>query len=268
MKEYSFEGRTAEEALLKASEELKMNIRDMDYDVIEGESRMFGLVKKVTVNVKLPDGKVREVEEYNEDNNVVELPVKTEPDEDEQKTVPMIGDEAGKVLDQIISLMDMTATATVEETEQEIRIQLISDEPDGLTGKDGRVLSSLQFLLNRIMNHKSEIRKHVLIDMDGFREKREEQLKEDAIKLANKAVETKKILTMGPINSKDRRIVHLALKENSEVSTRSEGTGPHRRVLIIPRGYTGPRPQNGGRKRGRRQRRNEPSNEPKSSTSD
>lgn len=274
MKEYTFEGRTPEDALLKAAEELNMNIRDMDYKVVEGESRMFGLVKKVTVHVKVPDEQVQAMEEEKPAmESVIEKPVAM-PDpapaveETEKPTGILIGDEVGNVLNRLIHLMGMTATTSMEETDQEVRVDLYSESPEELTGTDGRVLSSIQFIVNRIVNRKAEARKHVLIDVDGFKERREEQLREDALSLVAQAVEAKKIFKMGPMNSRDRRIVHLALKDNTDVSTRSEGTGPNRRLLIIPRGYRGNRSQNNGRKRGRNRKQGEANGNQKTSVSE
>ena len=276
MKEYTFEGRTPEEALLKASEELNMNIRDMDYRIEEGESRMFGLVKKVTVHVSVPEEKIRAIAEEERAVEAMEAEAakQAEIDKETKKTkmpekavnavekeaVDLIRDNVRTTLDRLISLMGITASITISETDQDVLVELSGENTEDLTGRDGRVLTSIQFIVNRIVNRRAETRKHVLIDVDGFREKREEDLRQEARKLVEQAVKANKIFTMGPMNSKDRRIVHLELKDSSEVSTRSEGTGPHRRLLIIPRGYrgSGSRAQNGRKRRGRRRKQSEP----------
>jgi len=266
VKEYTFEGRTPEDALLKASEELNMNIRDMDYTVVEGESRMFGLVKKVTVHVRVPESQMQAIAEEERAVEAIEAKIEEESSisekaetkakpVDEPVTEPMalIGEDVRVVLEKLIKLMGMTATIKISETDQDVMVELASETSEDLTGRDGRTLSSIQFIVNRIVNRKADPRKHILIDVDGFKEKHDENLREEARKLVEQAVAANKIFTMGPMNSKDRRIVHLELKDNSDVSTRSEGTGPNRRLLIIPRGYRGGnnRSQNGNKRRSR-----------------
>lgn len=254
MKEYTFEGRTLEDALLKASETLGINIRDMDYEVTEQETRMFGLVKKMIVKVNVPDDlklPADEDEDFVPETPSVEEPVQVQDSE--------IKGNVETVIARIVELMGMDVTMSLQETQSEVLVDISSPDIDYLIGKDGRVLTSLQFIVNRIVNRKAETRKHVLIDAGGYKEKREERLQEKAQELARRAVESGEVIRMGTMNARDRRIVHLALKDVNEVSTRSEGDGAKRRVVIIPKNRkSGRRGQNGGRKKGRRQAQSAP----------
>ena len=249
MKEYTFEGRTQEEALLKASEKLGLNIRDMNYEVTEQESRMFGLVKKVVVRVRVPD-------EFQLPQEPEETVVEEEESSDAEQNVPQtlakIGNRVEDVLGQILGLMGMDAGFSIEETDNEVMIDIYGTDIEYLIGKDGKVLTSLQFVVNRIVNRKAEVRKHVLIDAEGYKEKRDERLQEKAVGMAIKAVEKGDVVRMGPMNARERRIVHMALKDRDDVTTRSEGNGSTRRVAIIPRNR---KRRNGDKKRGRKQER-------------
>lgn len=102
-----------------------------------------------------------------------------------------------------------------------------------LIGKRGQTLSSLQYLLN-IVFHKEfkNVEGRLLIDVEGYRSRREKTLQRLAINLAEKVVATKKQLALEPMNPQDRRIIHTALQDNPAVTTYSEGEEPHRKVII------------------------------------
>jgi spoIIIJ-associated protein len=102
-----------------------------------------------------------------------------------------------------------------------------------LIGKRGQTLSSLQYLLN-IVFHKEfkNVEGRLLIDVEGYRSRREKTLQRLAVNLAEKVVATKQQLALEPMNPQDRRIIHTALQDNPAVTTYSEGEEPHRKVII------------------------------------
>ncbi len=95
-------------------------------------------------------------------------------------------------------------------------------------------LSALQFVANRVVNRPGRQRRHVIIDAEGYRARREEALASMARRLGKQAVEEGKIITFEPMSPQDRRIVHLALAKFGGVVTKSDGEGEQRRVQIIP----------------------------------
>jgi spoIIIJ-associated protein len=101
-------------------------------------------------------------------------------------------------------------------------------------GRYGETLKALEHLLNLISREGGPSRP-IRLDSDGYRERREENLKRIALASAREALRRRRPVTMEPMTSWERRVVHLALKEHLEVDTRSVGDEPQRRVVIWPR---------------------------------
>ena len=149
---------------------------------------------------------------------------------------------ADKALDfvvEVLTKMGMDCTVDLMENEPEdppsdIRIEIIGEDAHRLIGKKGQTLSALQFLTNRIVNRPTLPHRHILIDSDGYRQRREAALGKMAKQLGQQAVDEGKIITFEPMSAQDRRIVHLALAKFAGVVTKSEGKGAGRRVQIIP----------------------------------
>jgi len=149
---------------------------------------------------------------------------------------------ADKALDFIVEVLSkMTMDCTVdlmenapEDPASDIRIEIIGNDAERLVGKKGQTLAALQFLANRVINRPQLTRRHVIIDADGYRARRENALSTMAQKLGKQALEEGKIITFEPMSAQDRRVVHLALAKFAGVVTKSEGKGATRRVQIIP----------------------------------
>ena len=116
----------------------------------------------------------------------------------------------------------------------EIRIEIEGRDSGRIIGKKGQVLSAIQHIVNRVVNRPGLDRRHVVVDAEGYRQRREDTLATMAQRLGKKALEEGKIITFEPMNPRDRRIVHLALAKFPGVVTKSDGEGEGRRVQIIP----------------------------------
>lgn len=121
-----------------------------------------------------------------------------------------------------------------EENPEEIRIEIVGKDSARIIGKKGQVLQALQFLTHRVINRPGEDRRHILVDAEGYRSRRDDNLATMARKLGKEALKLGKIITFEPMNPRDRRVVHLALAKFEGVITKSEGEGDDRRVQIIP----------------------------------
>lgn len=172
-------------------------------------------------------------------------PAKAKDDDDADD--PTIEDfeedgRADKALDFIVDVLSkMTMDCTVdlmenapEDPPSDIRIEITGNDAERLIGKKGQTLAALQFLANRVINRPQLSRRHVIIDADGYRARRENALSTMAQKLGKQALEEGKIITFEPMSAQDRRVVHLALAKFAGVVTKSEGKGATRRVQIIP----------------------------------
>lgn len=105
-----------------------------------------------------------------------------------------------------------------------------------LIGRHGHTLDSLQYLVSKVAQRLTGDEKTILIvDVENYLERQKEKLKELALSLADKAKETGTEIPMRPMSSKDRRIVHLTLKDHEHVTTESRGEGLRRRVVVVPK---------------------------------
>jgi spoIIIJ-associated protein len=142
-------------------------------------------------------------------------------------------------VDMLLEKMDMDAEVTLapddgEGSADEIRLEIEGPDAGRVIGKRGMVLVAIQYLTTRIAHKPGEPRKHIAVDAEGYRARHEDQLAEMARKLARRVAKEGKIITFDPMSARDRRVVHMALKEITEVRTESHGEGPDRRVQIIP----------------------------------
>lgn len=148
-------------------------------------------------------------------------------------------DRALDLIVDVLTRMGMDCTVDLMENEPEdpasdVRIEISGKDASHLIGKKGETLAALQFICNRVINRPTLSRRHVLIDADGYRQRRETALATMAKRLGKQAVDEGKIITFEPMTAQDRRIVHLALAKVQGLVTKSEGKGAARRVQIIP----------------------------------
>ena len=130
------------------------------------------------------------------------------------------------------------AARVVQDDGQEIHIDLVGEDEMRVIGAKGDVLLSLQFLINRMVGRHTESEELVVLDAAGYRDRRKNALAELARRLAKRAREENKAVRLSPMSAHDRRIFHITLKEMEGVTTRSEGDGLYRRLLIIPSEFT------------------------------
>lgn len=261
MREEVFEGRSEEEALLKASDTLGVNISDMDYEVVEQETGLFGLFRKsVKVRVRVPDevqGIVYRESVSTGGHHDAHAPAEDAAEDSAGPAGPegvgatARGPEAEAALRGILERMGVDAEVTTIEDEEAIRLNIATSERDVVIGRDGEVLSALQFVLNKIVNRFPEGRKRIVLDAEGFRDRRTEELTRMAERLADKAVRTGRVIRLTAMNAQDRRVVHMALKDWPGLTTRSEGDGLFRCLMIVPTG-AGEQPGTGRRSASRR----------------
>jgi spoIIIJ-associated protein len=148
-------------------------------------------------------------------------------------------DQALDFVVDVLTKMGMDCTVDLMENDpgdpaSDIRVEISGHDAGKLIGKKGQTLAALQFLTNRVVNRPSRPRRHILIDADGYRARREQALSSMAQRLGKEAVSEGKIITFEPMSAQDRRVVHLSLAKSPGLVTQSEGKGATRRVQIIP----------------------------------
>lgn len=149
---------------------------------------------------------------------------------------PEAVDRAREFLAGIVERMQIEAEIKVEELEDKVVLDIVCEEPSRLVGKRGQIIDALQHLIGKVAftGPSQERRKPIIVDAGGYRAKHIEKLQQLAERMCEKAMESGEIIELNPMSAHDRRIVHMALAERAGVSTRSEGEGDDRHVLVVP----------------------------------
>ena len=259
--------KTVEEAKRAALEELGIREEEAIVEVLEEASKGFlGLIgghdakvrvtarenpvgKKDTGNDDLPMPEVIETSlqvgdlakkivhedrpEHLERQEYSERPRTRELVSDEEAAVPL--EKAEAFLQQIFASMHLEVNIEREKSEDTFILNMSGDDLGILIGKHGQTLDSLQYLTNLAANHGlTEKRIHIVLDVEHYRNRREETLRRLASRLADKALRTRQRIMLEPMNRHERKIIHMALQENRRVSTYSAGDEPFRKVVIEP----------------------------------
>jgi spoIIIJ-associated protein len=139
----------------------------------------------------------------------------------------------------LVDKMQMTVEVNLapndgEGAPDEIRIEIEGPDAGRIIGKKGNVLDAIQYLTARVVVRPGEPRRHLIVDAEGYRARHEDQLAQMARRLAQRVAVEGKVITFDPMSPRERRIVHMALRDIKGVRTESMGEEPQRRVQIIP----------------------------------
>jgi len=234
-----FQGKNVESAIKAASIRLNIPEDELNYEVVTyGSTGIFGLVgtKKAKIKVLLETDKADAINlEGPTRKDIKDLVKTTLGNGTENSSSDEIIDFGKQVLQRLVD--SITTGATIEVIRKKERtIFMVTGGISGvLIGKRGQTLEALQYLLEKIINKKSKKRERILVDVEGYQEKRKENLQKLATKLADKSKRIKKPVTIGTMNAHDRRIVHIHLKEEKGIRTQSVGEGYYRKLMIFPK---------------------------------
>ena len=132
-------------------------------------------------------------------------------------------------------MMGLNVTVEGKVRREEVCIYVAGDDAKGVIGRKGETLEALQSLTSAYLNKDREERIRVIVDADFYRERRKKTLTALAKKLAKQAFDQHKEIALEPMNSYERRILHAALANSNEATTRSDGEGKDRHVVIVPK---------------------------------
>jgi spoIIIJ-associated protein len=223
MKSVETEGKTTEEAISKACEELKVSREDLDIEILaNGSSGFLGLVGA-------KNAKIRATRKES---------LKTPPaPEDHLSSIPtgdQVGNTAKKTLSDLLRLLEIEASIDLKEDSERILLNIRGDGSGLLIGRKGQTLDALEYLVNKIVHRGAEDKKRIVVDTENYRSRRQESLVKLAQRLADKAKRMGRPVTISPMSAHDRRIIHLALQEDKALHTWSTGTGLYRKIIISP----------------------------------
>lgn len=143
-------------------------------------------------------------------------------------------EKARRILEGLLQRMQIDFTVSAEETEEAIVLKVEGDGSGLLIGKRGQNLDAIQYIINKAVHHPLNGHKMIVIDTEDYRERREESLVAMALRLGEKVKKTKKPVTVGHMNARDRRIIHLAVQNDASLATKSRGEGEYRKIVILP----------------------------------
>ncbi len=205
-----FQGKTVEEAIAAGLKELGIAREDAVIEILE-EGKKGGLFGIGHVDARVAIDKKKEEVKLSD------------------------GQRAVLFLEGLFPLIGSDAACELTSEDEKIVIQLKADATKGLIGRRGEIIDAIQTLAGAVANTGRKEYKRVVVDCGNYREEREETLRHLAEKLAAKAVRLGKRVRLEPMNPYERRIIHSALVDNEEVTTKSEGKEPARYVVITPK---------------------------------
>ena len=196
-----FTGKTIDEAINEGLIELRLTRDEAEITVLEeGKKKLFGSVKaKVHITKKSSDGKKAQV-----------------------------------FIEKLLEIMGVKAECEVLADDESLSIDVKTPSSARVIGKRGDVLDAIQTIAGAYTNIGKDEYKKVVVDCENYRAQREQTLKELALKLAAKAIETGRKMTLEPMTPYERRIIHATLMDNDQIKTISEGTEPARYIAVIP----------------------------------
>jgi len=143
---------------------------------------------------------------------------------------------ARTVLTEMLDLMGLAGTVEIASGGDAARLNVRGDDLGALIGRRGEKLASLQHIVNLIVGRREGQHHRIAIDVENYRGRREQQLRDVADRAAKRVVQTGKIIQLEAMPAIERRVVHMALLENPRIRTQSVGVEPNRRIVVLPAG--------------------------------
>jgi spoIIIJ-associated protein len=245
---YEFQGKSVEQALETASNALNIPVEAIKHEVVTyGSTGIFGLVgiKKAVINVFVEDPAPPAEKETPPPTAAATLTPQPAPPPEASATTgaatisPAVDETlvafGTSALQTIVDEITSGAGVDVVQDGERLLFAVSGGESGVMIGKRGQTLEAIQYLLEKMINKKSTHRIRVLVDVEGYLEKRKKNLEQLAVRMAEKAQRIKKPVMIGQMNAHDRRIVHIHLKDQNSVRTQSIGDGYYRKLMIFPK---------------------------------
>ena len=263
-------GKTVEDALSAALDELGVAAENVEYEILENPSKglFFGIGAKpakiqvrlkenpaeIKTEIQIPEPEpISNFEPQNEENIAEKIePVleetKTEPVENipaeniaaEEIKIPFdknaVIDAAKNFLSEVFDAMKIEVTVTAIENDSEVVLDLAGKNLGALIGKHGQTLDALQYLTNLAANVRdSEEKVYFVLDVENYRSRRAVALNKLAKSVAERVIRTKQDVKLEPMSRSERKVIHTALQDNPKVETHSAGEDPYRYIIVSPK---------------------------------
>lgn len=220
------EGKTTNEAIEKGLEQLKVSKNMVDIKVLENSEKrsFFSILSPRVVKVQLT---IKEEKDHNEH-------IKKEKKEAElsDKEEEIVIDNISKFMTEFLEKTEENAKFNVKISKSTVYVDIESQEIGFLIGYRGETLYAFQNILSSVANKGIEQKVRVILDIEGYKAKREKALEELAEKIEKTVIKTRKSVTLEPMQAYERKIIHTKLQNSEKVETRSIGEEPRRRIVV------------------------------------
>jgi spoIIIJ-associated protein len=263
-KRQEFNAGTVDEAVEKAATNLGIPVAEVSYEVVDGGSEGFLGIgardARIVVQVpgaggplETPASEVPGTEEHEEETLLLESEATEEevadtpfpPDlsevfresaeEGESVTAPEeLLNEVRDLVAAVVGAMGFEARVDVYDANGFIAVDVASDSTALFIGQKGETIDAIQYLVNAAVYRQRPFVKRIVLDAEGYRQRRVEAIQGIAHRTARRAVRERRPVELPPMSPAERRVVHIFLKDNPKVTTASEGSGENRRVKISP----------------------------------
>ncbi len=236
-----FEGRTEQEAIDAAVRALSLDRHEFEVEILETQKGFLGMNRSTRIRVHIPDHlNVPDVDDDRESNAAAAgRSSSVSPNYGNTSPDPETDFEHG-VVDFVTTLcekMGFPATVTIMYREpKKLGLRLDSEHANILIGRKGKNLDALQLLANVIAGRLEDSEIKVILDTEGYRGRREEQLIRLAQKVGDQVLRTRGSKLLEPMNPFERRLIHTTLNDIDNLGTESEGEGLYKQVRIFYRG--------------------------------
>jgi spoIIIJ-associated protein len=253
-----FEARTVKEAIAKGLETLGLSQDDVVIEIVdEGRSGVFGVgAKEAVVRITPKAEMTAETEATPPPSDETPTPASEipesvgqepepapEPESQQESSAPLSSEEervltiSAEFLQGVLDRMGLQAsveTQVIEDEEVLYRLNITGDDLGILIGRRAETLDALQYLTRLVVNQHTHRWYRIEVDVENYKRRREQSLQRLAQNMADRAVSEGRTIVLEPMPPRERRLVHLALRDREDVHTESIGEGDARKVTIVP----------------------------------
>ncbi len=203
------EAKTVDEAIEQACKQLGRPHDEVDVEVLsDSSSKLFGIIGVNKVRIKATAKEPAAISSIQ---------------------------AAQEVLENILKRFGVATSVEAEEGDDCITLNIKGDGSGILIGRKGQTLDALQYIVNKIVHRSPNVTKQIIVDTEGYRQRRKETLIDLAKRLSERAKAKEIPVSTSPLNPFERRIIHIALQDDAELTTKSKGEGIYRSVVISPK---------------------------------
>ncbi|HFC97131.1 MAG TPA: hypothetical protein ENJ40_01565 [Thermosulfurimonas dismutans] len=203
-----FEAKSVDQAIEEACRVMGCLPEDLEVEILEhGSAGLFGLgAKKAKIKVRLKP----------------------------EKILSERANRAIMFLKELFLSGELRIEPQVELAADHVVVNLAGEDSSIFTRNGGAAIEALEFLVNKVVARRLGVGPKIVVDVEGFRERREEELRRMALEAAEKAKRTGKPVALPPMSARERRLIHMTLRGRKDIQTRSAGQGERRHVVVHP----------------------------------